>query len=615
MRFKSPTTGGLQVFAVAGTNTVSFGIRATATAREGLLGFAVERLDRASGERHWVKGYKVFRSIIPNPTPKTKVSTFDHPVQSLVWDDFTAVPDHGYDYLFHPLKGTPAALDRTTPPVTVSVTTEPRGAGAHDVFFNRGVTGSQSYAINFGNKAPDKQPTPDKREQAFAWLSRDLDDAVIEFIESAKKGDAIRGCFYEFRFAAVLAALKAAKVRGVDVKLIVDLKVNERTVKPSPKNGLTKPKFVPSNPRVANLEAIEAAGLPMSVIIPREARRDDIQHNKFMVLLRGKTARRPVEVWTGSTNLTDGGIFGQANVGHRIRDDKTAALFLEYWKLLESDPGAATDAKTDPVNIAFLKTIDELSPTPKSVKDIPPGITPLFSPRGHLGPLDLYVQLLAGAKSMSCGTFAFGIPHPFRAAINANGSAGPLCFLLLEDKDRPKPTKANPGPVIFLNSRNNTYKASGSELHTPLGRWVAETNNKVLGLNFHVNYVHLKFILSDPLGPDPIVVTGSANFSSASTTENDENMVLIRGDRRVADLYFTEFNRLWGHYQYRSVVADTERRKAQAKAAKAQGDLPTPGAPAAHSHQDLFENTDWLKNYEPGDLRSKRVAQFVKMAL
>jgi phosphatidylserine/phosphatidylglycerophosphate/cardiolipin synthase-like enzyme len=603
MRFKSATKGGLQVFAVAGTNTVSFGIRATATARKGLLGFGIERVDRATNERHWVKGYKVFRSIIPNPTPKTKVSTEFHPVQSLVWDDFTAAPDREYDYVFHPLKGTPANLDRTTPPVTISIRTEALSAGAHDVFFNRGVTGSQSYAINFGNKAPDKQPTAQRKADAFAWLSRDLDEAIVDFICSAKKGDAIRGCFYEFRFAPVLKALKAAIDRGVDVKLIVDQKVNERTIKPTPKNKLKKPKFEPSNPRVANLQAIKDARLPDGAIIPREARKDDIQHNKFMVLLRGKTSRRPTEVWTGSTNLTDGGIYGQANVGHRVRDERTAALYLAYWKLLEGDPGAPTDAKTSPINIEFLTAVDDLSPAPKSVQEIPQGITPLFSPRGHLGPLDLYVEMLANAKSLSCGTFAFGIPRPFRTAINANGKKGPLRFLLLEEKDRPRPTKARPEPVILLNSTNNTYKATGSELNTTLGRWVAETNNKQIGLNVHVTYIHLKFILRDPLGPDPIVVTGSANFSDASTTENDENMILIRGDRRVADIYFTEFNRLWGHYQYRSVVEDSANRK------------PVPGSPAPHNYQDLWENTDWQKDYEPGDLRSKRVDQYVRMAI
>ena len=52
-------------------------------------------------------------------------------------------------------------------------------------------------------------------------------------------------------------------------------------------------------------------------------------------------------------------------------------------------------------------------------------------------------------------------------------------------------------------------------------------------------------MLMDPLSIDPIVVTGSANFSKVSTNDNDENMLVIRGDQRVADIYFTEFNRLF----------------------------------------------------------------------
>ena len=79
-------------------------------------------------------------------------------------------------------------------------------------------------------------------------------------------------------------------------------------------------------------------------------------------------------------------------------------------------------------------------------------------------------------------------------------------------------------------------------------------------------------------------------------------MILIRGDRRVADIYFTEFNRLWGHFYYRSVVEATTRKTP-----------PQPTAP--HSYQDLWEDDTWLREYEPGDLRQKRVDQYVKMAI
>ena len=61
-------------------------------------------------------------------------------------------------------------------------------------------------------------------------------------------------------------------------------------------------------------------------------------------------------------------------------------------------------------------------------------------------------------------------------------------------------------------------------------------------------------MIIDPLGEDPLVITGSANFSDASTRKNDENMLVIRGDRRVADIYLSEFMRLFNHFQFRGLV-------------------------------------------------------------
>ncbi|HEX5170795.1 MAG TPA: phospholipase D-like domain-containing protein [Cyclobacteriaceae bacterium] len=63
--------------------------------------------------------------------------------------------------------------------------------------------------------------------------------------------------------------------------------------------------------------------------------------------------------------------------------------------------------------------------------------------------------------------------------------------------------------------------------------------------------MHNKFMLVDPLSDDPIVVAGSANFSDASTVQNDENMIIVRGNKRVADIYLGEFMRLFSHHSFR----------------------------------------------------------------
>jgi hypothetical protein len=37
-------------------------------------------------------------------------------------------------------------------------------------------------------------------------------------------------------------------------------------------------------------------------------------------------------------------------------------------------------------------------------------------------------------------------------------------------------------------------------------------------------------------------------------------MLIIRGDTRVADIYFGEFMRLWQHYRYRTIVNDQSKK-------------------------------------------------------
>jgi hypothetical protein len=598
VRFRSAVVGGYQVHAVAGVNTVAFGIGRVGADTTGLLGFAVERIDPVENEQYYMAGFKVFPSVIPDPVAGAAVSTFEHPVQSFVWDDFTAKPDRDYTYLFHPLKGSPKNLDRSAEPIPIDVHTEPlRSGGVHDVFFNRGVASSQAYARKFDNLTPDEQPTYAKRLEALEWLSRELDDAVFEFVDSAQPGDALRGCFYEFRFGPVADKFREAIERGVDVQLVVDMKQNASVEHHKRADGTEYEIRHESFPRIENLRTIDTAGLPPESIIPREARKNDIAHNKFVVLLRG-AQRDPTEVWTGSTNMSDGGIYGQANVGHHVRDAAVARDFLDYWALLATDPGGQDGDDLSTVrakNKVFYTSVAGLTTAPATRADIPTGVTSVFSPRSDLGPLELYASLVDEAERVACVTFAFGITGIFKDGLVHHDANGPLCFLLLESKDRPNPRSTK--PFVPLGFRNNVYEAWGSEIGDPLAQWVHETNNRTLGFNSHVAYVHCKFLLSDPLSTDPIVVTGSANFSDDSTRANDENMLIIRGDQRVADIYFTEFMRLWNHYYFRSVLEDVSDR--------------APGL--ADASLSLVENDDWLLKYAPGSLKTKRVAVFENM--
>jgi phosphatidylserine/phosphatidylglycerophosphate/cardiolipin synthase-like enzyme len=590
MRFKSKPSNGYQVFAVSGVNTISFGIDASEAARKGLLGFAVERVDKTENEKKVMPGFKVFSSIVPKPDPTMQVSTWNHPIQSFVWDDFTAKPEHSYQYIFHPLKGTPDQLDRSTKPVPINVETEPLfSKNVHDIFFNRGVASSQAYQRRFGDLKPDELPT-DKGKEAIQWLTRELDDAILKFIKSAKEGDSLHGCFYEFRYLPVAQAFKEAIDRGVDVRLIVDGKVNEHTDK---KTG----ELVESFPREDNLRTIKKARIPKKNVTLRQAKPANIQHNKFIVLLR---KGKPKEVWTGSTNISLGGFSGQTNVGHWVRDKDTAEHFEAYWQLLKTDPGAVAGlgrSEATKANKALHAAVGKLRDVPESLEDIEEGITTIFSPRAGLKVLDLYVNMVDSASACSCITLAFGISKAFKTQLINNDAAGAIVFMLLEKKDAPNSRSKE--PFVPLTTSNNVYQAWGSFLNDPVYQWAREKNNRILQLNSHVAYIHSKFLLRDPLGKDPHVVTGSANFSEASTKDNDENMIIIRGDRRVADIYFTEFNRLFNHYYFRS-VAESLKKLGQ--------------KPNADASLFLSETADpWLKKYKPGTLRSKRLSLYTKM--
>jgi phosphatidylserine/phosphatidylglycerophosphate/cardiolipin synthase-like enzyme len=443
------------------------------------------------------------------------------------------------------------------------------------------------YARRFGNKRPDKLAEP-KRSEALDWLTRQLDEAIVEFIRSARKGDTLLGCFYEFHYEPVLAALKDAIDRKVTVEIIVDAKVNERT----DRDGT----FHPSFPREDNLAAIRTAGIRKTHIIERDANPSDIQHNKFMVLMRGRV---PSEVWTGSANLSLGGFSGQTNVGHWVRNRAVARAFKAYWEVLAEDPGSA---KGDPQVEARRKkkelrlAVEALGAVPTSIDGISKGITPIFSPRTSLDVLDLYLTIADSATSASCMTLAFGVSDQLKQRLLDNTDQSHIVFLLLEKKDAPGSTSTK--PFVVINARNNVYKAWGAFLTDPLYQWVRETNARQLELNHHVSYIHSKFLLMDPLGRDPIVITGSANFSEASTTGNDENMLVIRGNTRVADIYFTEFNRLFNHYYFRAVQEDLR------------------GRPAAVSGGSLFLDETgkaWQKQYAPGKLRAKRLKLYTTM--
>jgi phosphatidylserine/phosphatidylglycerophosphate/cardiolipin synthase-like enzyme len=549
---------------------VLFGLDLPKSLAAQTLGFGFERIDEARRQRQPLRGLKTFEATKPpGHREGDPVSTLQHPVQAFLWGDYLVEPGHDYTYRVVAFGGTSEQLEPLAE-VLVPVRTEEPRLGEHDIYFNRGAAASQAYARQFQNKHPDRVAG----RRAWNWLSRGLEEALLEFIERAAPGDRLRAAVYEFQYPGVLEAFREARDRGVDVRIVMDAKRNQR------KDQETGERH--DIPREGNVQAVGDAQID-DIVVHREENKSYIAHNKFIVLIRDD---QPVAVWTGSTNITRGGIFGHSNVGHAVRDPAVAARFLAYWEQLADDPGRS---KLAPWN--ELATIADGQP--------PQGTTVVFSPRKSLQALEWYAKLMDGATRSVFLTAAFGVSEPLREILAKDVDY--LRYGLLErDDDKIE---------LLKRDRDNVF-AVGAHVRNAIGGWAAET---LSDLNGHVRYIHTKFMLIDPLSADPIVITGSANFSDPSTRENDENMLVIRGSGRVADIYLTEFMRLFNHFEFRAHVSAMQGRRrgpelagGTVAAAEVETEPMARGEPRTQGLRHLDALPGWaLEHYQPGWQRTK----------
>jgi phosphatidylserine/phosphatidylglycerophosphate/cardiolipin synthase-like enzyme len=544
------TNGGLKVHAVAGTYVVLLGFDLPEADCDGLLGFSIHRTDHTENECYFLSAMKAFAETDPGFPPGSLHSTRDHPIQSFQWADYSAKPGHDYTFTITALKGAPAVLTPHAETV-IDITTESPESGDHDIYFNRGVAASQAYVRRFGDRAPEDVPN----RKAFEWLSRGLNEALEDFVRSSLPGrHALRIAAYEFSYDRFLQVVKEVLDTGVDIQIVYDARQD--------------------NPKIANRQAVAAAGLE-HVSFERTQPKSYISHNKFILKLQDG---QPSSVWTGGTNFSEGGIYGHSNVAHVVEEETIAAKFLEYWTALAQDP------KSTPLK----EVVEQISPLPPGPP--PDGTTVLFSPRKNLDALDWYADLALNARDGLFMTFAFGMNDIFKN-VYANGLA-PFRLALMEQKTRamqPGPERdAEERKIQILRNMPENLFAIGDFIRTnEIDGWVQE---RLTNLNSHVRFVHNKFMLIDPLTDDPIVVDGSANFSDASTRRNDENMVITRGNKRVADIYLGEFMRLYSHHAFRESLQWRD-----------PGDPPKP-----------LRTDDWWRDYFGGTPRSTRRKHFAR---
>jgi phosphatidylserine/phosphatidylglycerophosphate/cardiolipin synthase-like enzyme len=91
--------------------------------------------------------------------------------------------------------------------------------------------------------------------------------------------------------------------------------------------------------------------------------------------------------------------------------------------------------------------------------------------------------------------------------------------------------------VEVLADRDQTARNEHSLLHT--------LHSSGIPVWFEVRYAsaHNKVILVDAEGSDPVVVTGSYNFTFSAQARNAENLVILRGNAPLARAYLENWRR------------------------------------------------------------------------
>jgi len=546
--------GDVLVNAVSGTHVVLLGMDMDKDDTAGLLGFAIQREDLVEQETYWLRSSKSFPSVEGSPAYESFNSLF-HPFQAFQWADYSAKPGYQYVYTVYPMYGVPGNLQKGIP-TRVEITAEVARGDTHSIYFNRAAIASQAYSKRFGPVPPEQVGG-----SAFEWLARDLLSGMLDFVDRARDGTyALYGAIYEMCFESVLKAFRAAHLRGAVVKIIYDARPgvdstdrNDTWIKKTLIKGLCHGR-----------------------------QKAKIMHNKFIVLVKDS---QPVAVWTGSTNLSPNAIYGQLNVGHVIDDPAAAGAYLDYWQQLFTDPEIP----------ALRDWTEQHNPLPLWI-GAPPRIE-VFSPHKGQGSFDWFIDIASEAEHALFMTFPFGIVKDFRPVFNVKDDI--LRYALLDkyvNGGNAASRQAAIKEIKAIRKLPNVGMALGSRIFTDaVDGWHLESD----AIGTFVNWVHTKFMLVDPLGENPLTATGSANWSLPSMNQNDENMVVIRGDTRVADIYLTEFMRIFSHHRFRESVAIYLKQH---------------GSMAGWQPKDLKENTaDWLdQHYDFNEERCLRRRYFAQ---
>ena len=508
---------GIHVKTYTGSNAVLLAMNLPEERRKGLLGFAIEREQLSNGKRQWLQGLLHFPGVSREPGEPT--STQVAPIQRFRWSDYTVRAGEKYRYVVHAVYGTPDRLRLDRGP---SILVHPQTvlSGKQIVHFNRAAAASQAFSRTF--RSVDRAIEEARRAgtlsqyqlppRALKWLSDGLLEQILAFLARATDGTwTLDIAIYEYELEAIAKAVEAAHQRGVKVRVVYHAKRGDKQTA---------------------INEDHLRGIPDDLKRPRIT--SHICHHKFIVLsrLRKEGVRQPVSVLCGSANFTENGVYRQANVVH-ILDRKEIAT--EYGTIFEQLFQGATPGETR----RFITAHDPI--------DLRPPIFAGFSPRATPEDLQAFISLIQSARRDVLFCTSFNLDDEVENALIGAPHDQVLRYGLENTRSR---------ITGFHADRTASFVATAM-LKEGLEGFLRESTRGQRGNIL----VHTKAILVDFTSENPIVISGSHNYSKTASHGNDENYLILRADPDVADAYGCELLRIYDHYRFRFRVMQPARAR------------------------------------------------------
>lgn len=316
-----------------------------------------------------------------------------------------------------------------------------------------------------------------------------------------------------------------------------------------------------------------------------------IGHNKFVVHVPPGGA--PRSVLTGSTNWTSTGLAGQTNNALLIEDDAVAASFLDYWKRMQKDElripkpfskgmndnqqsGKFRRSNQEPVRLNIgngttvttwyaPNTLERKKPTSKNKPAAtPPDLVDAYRLMRQARQAILFLAFYPGQSGRDCvigEVIDIGLKDPSLLVTGAVSSPQAM--------PNYKPKKKNEddeiidegdSPATFDNANVSIVRASRIDDRNMLGDFGAEqlTARGAIGA-----IIHDKLVVIDPRSANCHVILGSHNLGFKASYSNDENMVVVSGNRELAEAYAVHILDVYDHYRFRAI--ETERKRSGKK--------------------------------------------------